>query len=185
LQGIADFEALALGASDGVWSLMHVPGSAAAIVAALQDATEAGGEHLELISPLLNAITKPMLTLLTHFGPRRPATDEALAAWCSAALRAGALPALRRLMATARRGRGAMASRVHAASAASVLALIAAEPVASSSGTSAVAGGAGNDGRPAGALPGRRPNDPPRWRDDPTVDTALEILLGCVTGAPA
>jgi hypothetical protein len=152
----------------------------------LRDAAEAGGDHLALIPPLLNAITKPMLALLTHPDPRPPATDEALAAWCAAALRTGALPALRRLMAMERRGSDAPAFRVEAATAASLLALIAAEPVAASSAaTSAVAGGAGNDGRPAGALPGRRPDDSLRWRDDPAVETALEILLGCVTGAPA
>jgi hypothetical protein len=151
------------------------------------------------MAPVLHAITMPMLSFLMLPNPRPRATDEALAAWCAAALRAGALPALRRLMALPRRDRGAPIVRMEAASAASLLALLAAEPLAASD--SAAAGGASADGMPEGlagswlgwlaSLAGfgltqtRRPVEAPRWRDDPAVRTALEILLGCVTGAPA
>jgi hypothetical protein len=164
---------------------MSVPGSAATLSAALEGfGADAGGESLELVAPLLIAVTTPMLYLLSDSGPRPAATREALGAWCSAALRAGALPALRRLMAAPRRGGGAPPFRVHAASLVSVLVLIAAEPAAASAG----ARGAGDEGAPegpAGALPERRPDDVARWRGDPAVPTAVGILIGCLTGAPA
>jgi hypothetical protein len=119
-----------------------------------------------------------MLSFLILPDPRPPAADEALAAWCAAALRAGALPALRRLMATARPD--APVLRAYVASAASLLALIAAEPAAT-----AAAGAGGMPEVQAEGLPQQRPDEAPRWRDDPAVATAIEILLGFVTGAPA
>jgi hypothetical protein len=173
---------VSVGPADGVCSFMRVPGSPAVLVAALEDAAAGGGSR-SLVDPLLNTIISPMLSILTLTG-RPPTTDEALAAWCAAALAAGALPALRRLLATERRGRVASAVRLHAASAASLLALVAAEPVAASTVAAGVAVDSASEG-PAGAAPERRPDEAPRWHDDPAVSTALDFLLGCVTGAPA
>jgi hypothetical protein len=169
-QGITTLEALTRDSADGLCSFMRVPGSAAAIVAALQEAPDDGGGDGSLAVRLLTTLRAPILSYLNLLAPRPAASDEALAAWCAAALIAGALPALRRLMATERLS-------VHAASAASLLALIAAEPVAAT-------GGAGDDGMPEGALLERLPGEAPRWRDDPAVEVAIEVLLGCVTGAP-
>jgi hypothetical protein len=161
-------------------------------MSALQDAVgAAGGPNPSLIAPLLSAVCSPVLCTLFLRWPRPPGTDEALAAWCAAALRAGALPALRRVMAMARRGRGVPAVVVDAASVASLVALIPEEPVAGAA--SAAARGAGAAGAPNGPRLGwlaglagqwRRP-DEAQWLDDPAVAAALEILLGCVAGAPA
>jgi hypothetical protein len=170
MQLVSAFEGL--GPSDGVWSFMRVPGSAAALVAALEQGTNAGDGNLSMIENLLDAVTLPLLQIIGLPGPRTPATDEVVAAWCAAALRAGALPALRRVMATAGRGSNIPACRVCAAAAVVTFALMAAEPVAAAaSAASAATGGAGNDGTP---------EQPP---DD--VAMAFQVLLGCVTGAPA
>jgi hypothetical protein len=193
-QVITTFEVVFLSQSDVVWSVMRVPGSAAALISALQEATDVATDNPELITDLLNAITKPMLAVLALSGRRPPAADEAFAAWCAAALRAGALPVLRRLMAMERRGGGAPPFRAHAASAAGILPVVAAELVAAAA-LAAAAGGTGYDGiprhaarregGPAWALPERLPSEVARWCDDPAVMMAFEMLLGCVTGAPA
>jgi hypothetical protein len=168
MQFVSAFEAMSLGPSDGVWSFMRAPGSAAALVAALEEAIDAGGgSNPSLIKNLLAAVTVPMWFILSR---RLPAMDAPFAAWCAATLRAGALPVLRRLMAKA-------PFRGHAASAASIFALMAAGPVAAAA-ASAAAGGAGSDGTPK-----QPPDDAPRRREDPALTMALEILLGCLTGA--
>jgi hypothetical protein len=180
MQGIATFETLS---SDGLCSVMRLPGSAAVLVDALEDAADAGGDNLSVVSPLLSAVTVPTLCYLNDPFLHLPATDEAHSAWCAAVLRAGALPVLRRLMAMGRRGPGAAEFVADAASAASVLPLAAAAPAAATAGGGAGAGGAPEG--PAEAAPDVRPDEAPRWRDDPAVATAVGILLGCLTGAPA
>jgi hypothetical protein len=171
-QSLSTFEAVSLAPSDGVWSVVRVPGSAAALSSALEeaaDAAEAGVDNALLTHHLVAAIASPLLAFLLCVDPHPPATDDELAAWCAASLRAGALPALHRLMAAAaRRGRGEPDFLVDAASAASALALVAAEPVP------AAAPGAGAGG-----------DEGPRWCDDPAVATAFGILLGCLSGAHA
>jgi hypothetical protein len=145
-------------------------------LSALQDAADVRGDEPRLVEPLLTVLTSPMRSMILQPGRRPPAAGAALSAWCAAALSAGALPALRRLMAMA-------PFRVHAASVACVLALFAAEPAAAAG----VSAGGGGDGRAPegadGAPPEPRPDEAPLWRDDPTVATAIEILLASVTGA--
>jgi hypothetical protein len=163
-----------MGPSDGVCSVVRAPGSAAAVVRAVETAPtlEYHEGAPEAIFGSLHVLAMALLCNLYADGSP-PGTDEALADWRAAARGAGAVPALRVFLESPLHG--APGIRVLAASAAAVVELL---------------GRRRDDLAAAGDAPRhvrRGAADPSdvMLQYDSVVEPATEALLAGLEGAPA